>query len=190
MPYDLYKEGGWKEVARWTYTELEHEPLFVVVRFEREDEKTYRPGQAAGGNRIRWGLPRELRVPYRLGRLRKAIEAGLPVFVVEGEKSADAILDLDIPCRRFTATTLPGGSSQWNAAPDSDKWFEGVRDIRIIVDRDVAGRSWAQDVVASLQQLGSRIRLLQSRTTEPGDDVVDHLAAGFGLDDLQEIKDG
>jgi hypothetical protein len=110
------------------------------------------------------------------------------VYITEGEKSVDAILDLDVPCRRFTATTLPGGSAQWNSAPDPHKWFEGAQDVRIIVDHDPAGRGWAQDVVASLQQLGSRIRLLQSRTAAPADDVVDHLAAGFELGELEEIE--
>jgi putative DNA primase/helicase len=184
----LWRERGWKEVARWTYTDLDHEPLYVVVRFAHVDgRKSYRPGQAAGSKRVRWGLPRELRVPYRLGRLRKAIEAGLPVYVVEGEKSVEAILNLDIPCRRFTAATLPGGSAQWNSAPEPHRWFEGAKDVRIIVDRDVAGRRWAQDVTASLSRLSPppRIRLFQSRTTQPGDDVVDHLLAGFGLDELE-----
>jgi hypothetical protein len=162
----------------------------VVVRFEHPDgRKTYRSGQAVRRDRVRWGLPRELRVPYRLGRLRKAIDLGLPIIIAEGEKSCDAINDLDVALRRHTATTLPGGSAQWNSAPEPHRWFEGAEDIRIIIDRDVAGQRWAADVIASLARLSPppQIRLLQSRTREAGDDVVDHLLAGFGLADLMEI---
>jgi hypothetical protein len=190
MPYDLHKEGGWERTAVWTYRDVDCSYRFSVVRFDRSGgRKAYRPGRAVreGSPWIHWGLPADERMPYQLPRLRKAIALGLPVYVVEGEKSADAVNLLDIGLRRHTATTMPCGSSQWNTGPDPHHHFAGARTVTVVVDRDTAGEGWARDVVTSLRRLdpAPHIRLMRSRTTAPGDDVVDHLAAGFALADLE-----
>jgi hypothetical protein len=139
---------------------------------------------------VQWGLPAHERIPYVLPRLINAIRLGLPVFITEGEKSADAINHLDVALRRHTATTLPCGSAQWNSAPEPHRHFAGAREVIVVVDRDTAGESWARDVVASLHCLDPvpHIRLVRSRTTEPGDDVVDHLNAGHQLDELETME--
>ncbi len=53
------------------------------------------------------------RVPFRLPELRAAIKAGRTIFVVEGEKDADALRALD-----FCATTSAQGAS-WSGLPIS-----------------------------------------------------------------------
>jgi len=196
MPADLAAEGGWRPGGTWSYYDAEGEYAFEVRRFDwdasngvcpRPYLKTYRPGRRASERaaRISWGLPASERIPYMLPRLRRAIAAALPVYVVEGEKSADAINNLDPRLERHAATTLPGGSAQWNAAPDPHLHFVGTKDITVVVDRDVAGEGWARDVVASLARVGITPRLIRSRTTAPGDDVVDHFAAGHHLGELE-----
>jgi hypothetical protein len=90
-----------------------------------------------GGGSVRWGLPAEERIPYQLHRLRKAIKLGLPVYVCEGEKSVDAINHLDIGLRRHTATTMPGGSAQWNTGSDPHRHFTGAAEVIVVVDRDI-----------------------------------------------------
>jgi hypothetical protein len=59
--------------------------------------------------------------------------------------------------------------------------------VTVVVDRDTAGEGWARDVVASLARVGITPRLVRSRTTAPGDDVVDHLAAGHALAELEKF---
>lgn len=190
LPGDLFFEGGWERTARWIYRTAGCEYAFEVARFDHEDgRKSYRPGRATreGSEWVCWGLPRHLRIVYQLPRLLKAIEVGLPVYIVEGEKSADAINDLDIALEHHTATTMPGGASQWNSAPEPQEHFAGAKRVTIVADRDVAGEGWAHDVVRSIHQLDRApdIRLVRSRTMEPGDDVVEHLGAGFSLCELK-----
>lgn len=196
MPADLTAEGGWRLSATYPYYNGDGEYAFEVRRFDwdtahgacpRAYLKTYRPGRRASERaaRISWGLPASQRIPYMLPRLRRAIAAGLPIFIVEGEKSADAVNNLDARLERHAATTLPGGSAQWNSAPDPHIHFAGAKDVTVVVDRDVAGQGWSRDVVASLARVGIAPRLVRSRTTTERDDVVDHLAAGHALAELE-----
>jgi len=191
MPADLWKEGGWERTAIWIYRDADCSYRFSVARFDRAEDgrKTYRPGRQSreGSPWIQWGLPTEARIPYQLPRLRKAIGLGLPLYIVEGEKSADAINELDIGLRHFTATTMPCGAVQWSTGADPHPHFAGAQAVTVIVDRDTAGEGWARDVHASLLQLTPtpRVRFTRSRTTAPGDDAVDHLSAGYSLDNLE-----
>jgi len=196
MPADLAAEGGWRLSAAYSYYDDDGEYAFEVRRFDwdaahgvcpRPYLKTYRPGRRASERaaRISWGLPASERIPYMLPRLRRAVAAGLPIFIVEGEKCADAVNNLDARLKRDAATTMPGGSAQWNAAPAPHLHFVGAKDITVVVDRDTAGEGWARDVVASLARVGITPRLVRSRTTTDRDDVADHLAAGYRLDELE-----
>jgi hypothetical protein len=198
LPADLEAERGWRLAGTYAYYGGEGEYAYEVRRFDwdaaqgpcpRPYLKTYRPGRRApdGAARISWGLPASERIPYSLPRLQRAIAAGLPVFIVEGEKSADAVNGLDPRLECHAATTLPGGSAQWSAAPGAHRWFDGAHDVTVVVDRDTAGEGWARDVVASLARVGITPRLVRSRTTAPGDDVVDHLAAGHALAELEKF---
>jgi hypothetical protein len=191
VPGDLWKEGGWERTAIWIYRDEDCSYHFSVFRFDHSEKgKTFRPGRQKreGSPWIYWGLPAAERIPYQLPRLRKAIGLGLRVYVVEGEKSADAVNALDVGLSRHTASTMPGGSCQWNSGPDPYPHFAGAAEVIVVVDRDTAGESWARDVVASLRKLDPppRISLKRSRTTAPHDDVWDHLQAGFTLKELED----
>jgi len=187
-PLPHWLAGTHKVAGRWVYRAFDGAYVFEVVRSERsrpsgDRDKVYTPGSRAyeGATLIQWGLPpRELLVPYRLPELRRGIAAGQPVYVSEGEKSCDALAALG-----QVATTCQGGSNAWGATPDVHRWFEGARDATIIVDRDTAGARWARDVVASLALIGITPRLVRSRTTREGDDIVDHLGAGHALAELE-----
>lgn len=189
LPPGLRAGRHWRPIAEWQYHYPGRGYCYSVIRFESDDgEKSYRSGVVERNpppyrkaKRYRWGLEPDERIPYRLPELLSGIAAGRPVWVVEGEKSADALVALG-----EVATTNPGGSAQWNALPEPTRWFAGATDIRIVADRDAAGESWARDVAKSLAPLGASIRLFRSRTVNPGDDVADHLNAGFALADLEE----
>lgn len=114
-------------------------------------------------------------VLYRLPELEAALAASDPVFIVEGEKDADAI-----HAAGSVATTGPHGSSRW---PDSlSEAFCGSQSrIVIIADRDEPGRNHALRVRDSLAGVGVTAHLRQARE---GKDAADHLEAGYSLDEL------
>ena len=61
--------------------------------------------------------------------LRQAIAAGATVFVVEGEKDADALAELGL-----AATTNHGGAGQWTSA--CSRHFAAGAKVVVIADND------------------------------------------------------
>jgi hypothetical protein len=195
LPHRLRHHGlGWKiRLGPWIYRTAGGAYAYEAVRFDWqpddhrpppkgfEDGKTYSPlvRTSDGSHFGRWSQP-EPRILYRLPELRAGIEQGRRVWIVEGEKSAEALVALG-----EVATCNPGGALSWPAVDFHA--LAGAREVLAAVDRDERGARWAADVVATLAKLEIRPRLLQSATTEKGDDVADHLEAGFGLGDLKEF---
>lgn len=189
-PQDL-RHPHWIATRAWDYQDEHGNYAYSVVRFDWRGEphllpstmrpKDYRPGRrfAPGSTKFRWGLPAELRVPYRLPELLAAVQSSPIIWVVEGEKSADALHSIG-----EVATTMPGGSNSWLVG-DPGRWLARASNrFGIVVDRDEAGRGWAADVLKTLP----RGVLWQSATKGEGDDVVDHLDAGFGLEELIPLE--
>jgi hypothetical protein len=128
--------------------------------------------------------------PYAADRLARARgDAAIQVYVTEGEKAADAINALG---DHVTATTYPGAAAQWSryARPEH---FEGISDVCVFVDRDQASvQNWMPAVVQTLREVRARgqeitWRIRRSATTGEGDDAVEHLAAGFSLEELEKL---
>jgi hypothetical protein len=117
---------------------------------------------------------------YNLHELKEGMEMQRPIYICEGEKSCDAISALN----QYNTTNL-GGAGKW---PHSlSKHFTGAH-IIIIQDRDEPGERHARDVYDSLRPYAASIKIVQSKTTGKGDDVVDHLAAGYSLDELEAVE--
>lgn len=75
---------------------------------------------------------------YRLEEIRNAIARKQHIFIVEGEKCADALWDIGL-----AATTNIGGAGKWQ--PSDSKDLEGAK-IIICPDRDRAGIGHAQNL--------------------------------------------
>lgn len=162
--------GEKREVASYRYVDEKGTPLFDVVRFEPKDFRQRRPDG-------RWGIPDVRRVPYRLPEVLSAVEIEFPVYVVEGEKDADAIVRAGA-----TATTNPGGAGKWRS--DYDRFFRRA-DVVVIADDDEAGRKHAAEVVEHLVKVAERVRV----RLPIGKDVSEHLAGGHTLDELRPVDD-
>lgn len=161
-----------KEVARYAYVDEFGEPLYYNVRF---NPKTFR---MADRNGVIKGLPKNLKwVPYRLPEVLAAIEAGKPIYWVEGEKDADRLVDLG-----FTATTSAGGANR----PVEPSWAEFFRGATIvsIADKDKAGRAYARAVGRVLVNVVDSWRAVEPAVPQLKSDVSDHLDAGYELGDL------
>lgn len=119
---------------------------------------------------------------YRLKGLRRAIEAGKTPVILEGEKSVMAFAQLGLD--KYFPTTAPMGA-KWNDA--YAKQLEGAKHVIVIMDNDKTGYKYAQAIYSSLSDSGVTVDIRASHTDEMHDDIVEHLAAGFTLKQLDVI---
>ncbi|MFI5168078.1 MAG: AAA family ATPase [Thermoanaerobaculales bacterium] len=172
---DLFADGSnstglGEPVTTYDYVDEAGRLLFQVCRFEPKAFRHRRPDGLGGWI---WSLDGTRRVLYRLPEVQTAITAGKQVFVLEGEKDADAV-------RRagFTATCNPGGAGKWRA--EYNEHFRRA-DVTIIADRDEPGRRHARTVEKELTGVAVKVAVVEPAV---GKDVSDHLAAGKTLEQL------
>lgn len=111
---------------------------------------------------------------YRLGSVREAVANNEVIFLVEGEEDVHSLETLDV-----TATTTPMGAANIGKC-DLSPLFNAR--VIAVVDKDEAGAKWAEHVRKQLP----RARFRQAKT---GKDASDHIAAGHGLDDFEELPE-
>jgi hypothetical protein len=150
-------------VATYDYVDEAGEVLFQVVRY---DPKTFRQ-RRPDGRGWSWSVKGVRQVPYRLPELLEAIADGKTVFVVEGEKDADALWRANLP-----ATCNAGGAGKWSAA--FAPLFAGA-DVVILPDNDDAGHAHRDAVAASLRGVAASVRSLELPGLPPKGDVSDFL---------------
>jgi len=112
---------------------------------------------------------------YRLPEVLAAVKAGTPVYLVEGEEDVHALQSVGA-----VATTAPQGASNFGKV---DVTPLCGADVRAIADRDDAGVRWARQVADKLTDTCSLTWL----APKEGKDASDHVAAGYGLDDLLTV---
>lgn len=116
-------------------------------------------------------------LPYRLPDMLANPDA--TVFVVEGEKCADALAKLGL-----TATTSHGGAGKWREP--LNEYFEGRRVI-VLPDNDEPGARHADSIITHLLPIAKEIRRVELPGLPPKGDIVDWLNAGQDLDTLREF---
>src|SRR5262249_22687156 len=121
-----------------------------------------------------WDMKGVRRVLYRL----PALKGCDTVFVVEGEKDADALATYGL-----AATTCPWGAGSWR-----DEYAQQLRDagvVHVVVqpDNDDAGREFANAVEQSCVRAGRIATVIHLPGLPPKGDVSDWLAAGHGRDE-------
>ena len=162
-------------VATYDYADETGQRLFQVVR---KDPKAFLQRKPIGDG-WSWSTKGVRRVPYRLPELCEA-DPERRVFVVEGEKDADALAELG-----ELATCNAGGAGKWTqVAATARKVLEG-RSVCIIADADVPGRKHADEVAASLHGVTLAVRVIEM--PPPHNDVSDFLAAGGTISTLSEM---
>ncbi|MEW5421925.1 AAA family ATPase [Amorphus sp. 3PC139-8] len=197
----------WKIVKTWDYHSASGELVFQVVRMENGETgkdgkpvKTYRQrrpdtSKASGWD---WSVKGLSPVPYNLPDVTEAIAHDRVVFIVEGEKCADRLIDLGVP-----ATTNPGGAGKWR--PDLDEVFRGAR-IVILPDNDAqattpdgiprfhedgrpvfVGPDHARAVAKRLYGIAKDVRILELPGLPIKGDVDDWLDAGGTVETLFDL---
>lgn len=172
-----------RETRRWIYREADGRERLAVVRFDDADKKEYRPFHTNGSG-WRVGDPQ---LPLPLFNLPQLITRSEErVFVVEGEKCADALGTLGL----LTTTSAHGAK----AAHKSDWRPLALRDVVIIPDNDEDGRDYARKVADILLSLPSaaRVQMIELPGLPPKGDAVEWLEerdAQLLEDILRELHD-
>lgn len=164
---------GPRIVAEYDYRDEGGNLLFQVVRYSPKDFRTRRPD--AGG--FAWNLRGVRRVLYRLPEL--LAKPAAPVFIVEGEKDADALANIGL-----LSTTNQGGAGKWR--PDYTQTLRN-RNVRIVPDHDEAGAKHAERVAKDLAQVAKTVRIVPLPDLARGGDVSEWLAGGGTAKELERL---
>jgi hypothetical protein len=163
-------------VATYEYLNAEGELEFAVDRIEQFDgvakKKTFRQKRPDPEREGRWiyNVEGVCPIPYRLFDLVGAIAAEQTIFIVEGEKCADTLMEIGVP-----ATTNSGGAGKWK--DELNEHFKGA-DVVLVPDHDDAGWRHINAIGAALTGIAKRIRVLVLPGLRPKGDVADWFTTG------------
>ena len=164
-------------VSTYKYRDESGNLLFEKQRFVDENgKKTFRQRKPAGPGKWTYSLGDVPKVLYNLPEVSKAIKAGAPIWIVEGEKDANTLTEMGI-----IATTPPNGAGSWTALHTSQ--LSGAVSIDIIADNDEPGIKHAFDVYEELASAGHDVRVWRTPSSK---DITEYLALGGSLDQLVE----
>lgn len=137
-------------------------------------------------------------VPYNLPELRMAMALGNAVWIVDGEKDADALnefwqtehrshgltsWDRTVPVATCSPTGMRTWSPEWSA-PLRDS---GVR-VVIVADNDEPGIRAARRIEEQFHKRGTRVRQAWIVRSPVGKDAFDALAAGLSPHAFEEVS--
>lgn len=165
---------GGKIVKTYDYCDLHGVMRYQVCRFEPKDFRQRQADPTKAGAWL-WNMKGVVRVPYRLNELIDEVT----VFIVEGEKDADALWQIGIP-----ATTNVGGAGKWKELDAEGLKAAGCRRAVILPDNDSVGRKHADTVARSLRGIGIAATIIALEGIPPKGDVSDWLAAGHTRKEL------
>lgn len=186
-------------IATYPYTDEGGDLLFEVVRYEPKDFRQRRPDGNGGFIADTVGVRM---VPYRLPELYEAIANDRMVFLPEGEKDVDNLVN------RFhvNATCNARGAGKWSNSRIND-YFQGAN-VVIIADNDppttnkktgevlyhdygvprFAGWDHAHEVAANLKNIAASVKVIDLKKFWPGcpdkGDISDYIDAGGTIEAL------
>jgi len=154
--------------------------VYEILRFREPSGKTFRARRPDGNGGQVWNLTGVQPVPYRLPELVEAVRTGRPIFVVEGEKCAEALATVGL-----VATCNHGGAGKWTSAHAAH--LKGARRVVILPDHDEPGRKHAEQVARSLVGFASDVRVVPMPGLPAKGDVVDWFAQGHTRAELRAL---
>jgi putative DNA primase/helicase len=174
----LFESLATKPVAVYPYVDAQGQLLFEKLRYEPKRFVQRRP-LPKGGYEYRLG---DVQKP--LYRLPEVLTANV-VMVVEGEKDADRISNLNLnerhPQTRIACTTTFDGAGKWK---DRDALYFAGKKCIIVPDNDEPGKAHAEQVAQSVAKFACGVRVVNLPGLPPKGDVSDWLDAGHSADDL------
>ena len=164
---------GREIAATYDYVDEDGTLLFQAVRFEPKEFRQRRPN----GDGWTWKLGDVRRVLYRLPAVLEAVRAGETVYLVEGEKDADALVRAGV-----TATCSPMGAGKWRGEYAAS--LAGAS-VVVVADKDEPGRQHAEQIATSLHGKAASVEIVEAAH---GKDAYDHLGAGKTIDEFVELS--
>lgn len=114
-------------------------------------------------------------VLYNRRAIDWALLLGQPIWVTEGEKDADVLIELGL-----TATTVDGGAGSWPTS--ATEILSGAKSLHVILDNDPAGLKRMPTIASVLHSLVPSLRFYLPAA---GKDVFDHVVShGLSVHDL------
>jgi len=167
--------GPPRVTATYDYDDAQGALLYQVRRWEpgrhgqQKSFTQHRPNPAHPGAWLdnMQGVTRQL---YHLPEVLRAVAAGEPIYLPEGEKDANQVMDLGV-----TATTNAGGAGKW--APQYTATLRGAH-VVLLQDNDASGRRHTAVVTQALYGVAASLKLVELPGLPPKGDVSDWLAAG------------
>lgn len=171
-----------------SYEDPEGRELFQVCRFRPDSSARERLGKVRPRYRDeqglwRMGYPRGWQgVLYHQPEVLQALEAGDTVWIVEGEKDADALV-----WENYVATCNPGGARKFTTEHAEILARRSRSTFAVVADRDKEGYAHVARVRALLLAYGVSAQRIQILQPLEGKDVHDHLMAGHAVDELVPV---
>ena len=168
-------------ISIWTYLDETSSPLYQTLKYppKRFRARHLDPDHPdADPDGWVWSLTGIRRVLYRLPEVIAGIKAGRTIYVVEGEKDVDNLVE----SWGVVATCNPGGAQKWRE--EYSDILHGATVIQII-DRNTPGRKHGEQVRTSLQ---GKVGAYYAFQPKVGTDISDHIEAGYGSNDLDPVR--
>lgn len=138
------KQTRVKSKKEYFYNDRDGRPLVKVTRVDDGAGKKNFYQSHWDGQKWATGNPDDIKVQipiYRYDEVRDAIEAGEPIFVVEGEEIANLLWDINL-----AATTFIGGAGKYKKY--GTNYIQDLQDAQLILcpDRDEPGVAHMEEV--------------------------------------------
>lgn len=185
-PFDVEPETHQVPVKGYHYTDRDGNLIYDVLRFALQyadgspvldkhgnPKKTFKQRRPDGRGGWIMNLDGVTHTIYRHPEVEVGIADGQTIYIVEGEKDADTLVDWG-----FCATTNSGGAQNWT--PELAALFAGA-DVVILVDNDPVGIEAGEVKALSLRGIASRVRLLN---------LADHVPGFPNKGDVTDWRDG
>jgi hypothetical protein len=149
----------------WVYVDEYGDPLFIKQRFKTNTAKgkDYKLVSIHRDGFKRYSMSGTRLVPYRLPELLNAKTAGRAIYLVEGEKAADALVSIG-----SIATSAHTGSGSW--PEEITQYFAGAT-VVMLPDNDLAGWKYARLVASALIPVVKSLRIVDLPLERPTDDA-------------------
>ena len=157
-------------VASYVYTSADGEPLF---RKQRTLPKGFYWQYLEGDH---WVMGQgDERVLYAAPEIRRAVEDGTPIYILEGEKDVDTFA----ATQTGAVATTAGGATSWR--DEHVDALRGATTVIIVPDNDPTGRKRAELVRRALAPVVTELFLSYPAH---GKDFTDHVMGGGDRHDL------
>lgn len=164
--------------------------VFQYLRYIPKDFGGRQPDKVNKGmwiNNIK-GCKRYL---YKLPELITAVSEGKPIYIVEGEKDVDNLMNLGL-----AATTNFGGASSNNSSKwdnDYNQFFDGAKKVVIIPDADISGYNHAINIFSKILPFVNNIcyGIFEDIPKEKFDssDIIEHYNIKDSTNFISKIKE-